>query len=275
MARRTGGRRGRRGGGGHANDERWLLTYADMITLLMALFMVLFSISSVNKSKFETLQRALQEAFSGKVIPGGKSVQQTGDSADQVDQSTPEPPIASIQPTVKDSTGSKVQTAPNVGKENEDFLRLKREIDAWVRAHGLERSIETSIAERGLVIRLLTDRVLFASGSADLQPQSYPLLSELARLLRTEVRHPISVEGHTDSVPIAGRGAFPSNWELSASRAASVVRYFARTSVAPGRMSATGYANRRPLVSNATAAGRARNRRVEIVLVRLDRRSSP
>jgi chemotaxis protein MotB len=246
-----------------------------MITLLMALFMVLFSISSVNKSKFETLQRALQEAFSGRVLPGGKSVQQTGDSSDQVDQATPEPPIASIQPTVADSTGTKAPSSKAPGKENEDFLKLKREIDAWVAAHGLQRSIETTIAERGLVIRLLTDRVLFASGSAQLQVGSVPLLSELARLLRTEVTHPISVEGHTDNVPIAGNGGFPSNWELSASRAASVVRFFARDRVAPGRMSATGYANRRPLMSNATEAGRARNRRVEIVLVRLDRSYQP
>ena len=107
--------------------------------------------------------------------------------------------------------------------------------------------------------------MLYDSGSATLNPQSRPLLDRIAQLLRTEFDHPIVVEGHTDDQPIAS-GQFPSNWELSAQRATAVVRYFIRDHVAPGRLAASGYGAMHPLTSNATATGRARNRRVEIVL---------
>jgi chemotaxis protein MotB len=263
-----GGRRGRRGGHGHdgehENDERWLLTYSDMITLLMALFMVLFSISSVNTSKFESLQRAMQDAFSGKILSGGKSIQQTG-SETEANRPAATPPIPAIQAiTQQMETSRKAQAA---ARESETFKQLKQQIDSYARAHGLTDKLETTVARRGLVIRLLTDKVLYDSGSATLNPQSGPLLDRIAQLLRTEFDHPIVVEGHTDDRRISS-GQFPSNWELSAGRATAVVRYFIRDHVAPGRLAASGYGAMHPLTANATAAGRARNRRVEIVLTR-------
>src|SRR4051794_41462632 len=104
MARR-GGRRRRRGGHGeHNNEDRWLLTYADMITLLMALFMVLFSISSVNTSKFDSLQKALQDAFSGKVLPGGKAIRQEG-TTEQPEKPSPELPITAVATALGNPTG--------------------------------------------------------------------------------------------------------------------------------------------------------------------------
>jgi chemotaxis protein MotB len=259
-------RRRRRSGGDHEEhaDERWLLTYADLITLLMALFMVLFSISSVNTSKFESLQRAMQDAFSGKILSGGKSIQQTGS---ETDANTPAatPPIPAIQAITQQLDAARQTKAQ--AKENDDFKQLKQQIDSYARAHGLTAKLETKIARRGLVIRLLTDKVLYNSGTATLNPQSRPLLDRIAQLLRTEFDHPIVVEGHTDNQPISS-GQFPSNWELSAGRATAVVRYFIRDHVAPGRLAASGYGAMHPLTTNATAAGRARNRRVEIVLTR-------
>jgi chemotaxis protein MotB len=254
----------------HENEERWLLTYADMITLLMTLFMVLFAISSVNTSKFDALSKSLSEAISGKIVTGGPSIQQTG-AEQKTDTATPEPPIPAIRPVMEvKSTSSKSasSTAKSAAeREEEDFQELKRKIDAYAKEHGLQNKLQTDVVRRGLVIRLLTDRVVFASGSAQLEPPSTDLLTTLARLLVLEVRHPIVVEGHTDNRPISSP-QFPTNWELSTSRATQVVRFFIRQGVAARRLQAAGLAAQRPIASNSNDDGRSRNRRVEIVLVR-------
>lgn len=260
----------------HENEERWLLTYADMITLLMTLFMVLFAISSVNTTKFELLSKSLSEALTGKVVTGGPSIQETG-AQDTTEQPTSQPPIPAIQPTVKVSPSTGGATMPKLtaaDREQEDFNKLKTQIDDYAKEHGLQSALQTTVARRGLVIRLLTDRVVFASGQAHLQPASTGLLTALARLLVTEVRHPIVVQGHTDSRPIAS-SQFPTNWELSTARATQVVRFFIRHGVASRRLQAAGVAAQRPLASNSSELGRSRNRRVEIVLVRLNAPSNP
>src|SRR3954469_12517245 len=170
---RGGGRRSRHGGGEVESEERWLLTYADMITLLMALFMVLFSITSVNKSKLEILSKTLQEAFSGKVLPGGKSIRDTGADPKANETPTPEPPIPAITALVGGKQSEKQQNeAQAKQKEQEDFKRLKRQIDQYARQKGLQNQVQTVVAERGLVIRLLTDKVLFDSGQAELKPEA-------------------------------------------------------------------------------------------------------
>jgi chemotaxis protein MotB len=124
------------------------------------------------------------------------------------------------------------------------------------------------VGPRGLVIRVLTDRLLFPSGSATLIRAAQPLLGEIASLVNIDRTHPVAVEGNTDNVPIHG-GAFPSNWELSTARASMVVRFLIGQGVFARRLSASGYADLRPIAGNETAAGRARNRRVEIVLQRM------
>jgi chemotaxis protein MotB len=262
----------------HENEERWLLTYADMITLLMTLFMVLFAISSVNTAKFEALKNSLAQAVTGKIVSGGPNIQESG-ATDQSQQPTPEPPIPAIKPMVdvtsstsdsSSSSSSSGATSTSVSaakREEEDFKQLKRKIDEYAKDHGLQSKLQTDVVRRGLVIRLLTDKVLFASGNAQLEPASTGLLTTIARLLVMEVRHPIIVEGHTDSRPIAS-SQFPTNWELSTSRAAQVVRFFIRQGVASPRLEAAGLAAQRPIASNSSELGRSRNRRVEIVLVR-------
>jgi chemotaxis protein MotB len=152
-------------------------------------------------------------------------------------------------------------------KEQEDFRRLKQQIDAYARQKGIQDKVQTVIAQRGLVIRLLTDRVLFDSGLADLKPAATPVLSKVGDILRRERIHQVMVEGHTDTVPIAG-SVFPTNWELSTARASRVVRFLISSGVQSHRLSAAGYAALHPLSTNLTAAGRSRNRRVEIVLLR-------
>ena len=264
-------RRSHRGGRRHAaaahseSEDRWLLTYADMITLLMALFMVLFSITSVNKSKLEILSKTLQEAFSGKVLPGGEAIRTTGADPKAVSTPTASPPIPAITTLVGHTAPPSVAAARL--KEQEDFRRLKQQIDAYARQKGIQDKVQTVIAQRGLVIRLLTDRVLFDSGLAELKPAAGPVLSKVAEILRKEGAHQVMVEGHTDTVPISG-SVFPTNWELSTARASRVVRFLIARGVASHRLSAAGYSALHPIATNLTAAGRSRNRRVEIVLLR-------
>ncbi|MGA2455628.1 MAG: flagellar motor protein MotB [Solirubrobacteraceae bacterium] len=287
MARGHGRRR--HGGAEEGSNERWLLTYADMITLLMALFMVLFSISSVNISKYQTLQKSLKAAFSGNILPGGKAVAQQG-STDNAAQTPSSVELQAIEPvategsssfenstahgsssatsSVTSSVTSSAAQQTAAQREADEFARIKRELDAYAASHGFAKSVQTTIEQRGLVIRVLTDDLLFASGQATLEGRASGLLSEIADLLNVDQTHPISVEGNTDNVPIHS-AEFPSNWELSTARASTVVRFLIGHGVTANRLTASGNAEQRPYDSNATAAGRARNRRVEIVMRRI------
>jgi chemotaxis protein MotB len=280
MARGHGGRR--RGGGAHEeSEERWLLTYADMITLLMALFMVLFSISSVNISKYQTLQKSLKAAFSGNILPGGKAIAQQGATNNSA-QTPASVELQAIEPVQTEGSSSLANStqhgassaaaaaaaASQAQKEAAEFAHIKQEIQAYAASHGFAKSVTATVEARGLVIRVLTDDLLFASGQANLEGRATGLLSEIAALLNVDETHPIGVEGNTDNVPIHS-GQFPSNWELSTSRASTVVRFLIAHGVGASRLTASGNAEQHPFDSNATAAGRARNRRVEIVMRRL------
>jgi chemotaxis protein MotB len=286
------GKRGRRGGAvEHENEERWLLTYADMLTLLFALFMVLFSISSVNISKYQVLQQSLKAAFSGSILPGGRAILQSGsESTSAHTPATAEvPSIVPLVPTPTSRSSSSTGSANNPAtkpmssaqlqaalnsmsasiSEQDSFVALKAKLDAYAKAHGFGNKVQSVIERRGLVVRVLTDNLLFDSGSATLQPGADQLLTEVAQLLNLDPSHPITVEGHTDNQPIA-TAQFPSNWELSTSRATNVVRFLISRGVNRYRLGAVGYADLHPIASNATAGGRAQNRRVEIVLMRLN-----
>lgn len=251
---RRGDHGGEEGGGG---AERWLLTYADMITLLLALFVVLFSISAVNISKFKTLKETLEQAFSPHILSGGGSIIPNGGS-EAADQKA-EAAIAAL--------ATQRAQATTLHTEEEQFRKLKEKLDAYAAEHGFSEAIETTITSRGLVIRLLTDHVLFESGSAALKPEATPLLSEISHLVNLDRSHPIAVEGNTDDVPISTT-EFPSNWELSVARATGVVRFMIGHEVAARRLEASGVAGERPIAPNTTAGGRTRNRRVEIALLR-------
>jgi chemotaxis protein MotB len=283
----------------HENEERWLLTYADMLTLLFALFMVLFSISSVNISKYQVLQQSLKAAFSGSILPGGRAILQSG--SESTAQHTPAtaavPSIVPLVPTPtsrsSSSTGSanapaaKAALAANAKPlsnaqlqaalnsmaasvaEQQSFKALQKKLNDYAKAHGFSSQVQTVIERRGLVVRVLTDKLLFDSGQATLQPAGAPLLEEVGTLLNVDKSHPITVEGNTDIQPIA-TSQFPSNWELSTARATTVVRFLIAHGVNPGRLAAAGYAALHPVDSNATTAGRAHNRRVDIVLMRLN-----
>ncbi len=245
-------------------DESWLVSYADMMTLLVALFMVLFSISSVNVSKFEDLQRSLSNAFSGRVLPGGKGLQPAGGSDATASNIIKTPAASSIKPSDSGSAGTK--DAAGTAEETR-FKKVKAAVDGAVRERGLGGRVRTRISRRGLEVRLLTDDLVFGSGSAVVQPAGDGLLRDIGQVLRAERSHPVLVEGHTDDVPIA-TAQFPTNWELSAARASGIVRILSASGVTASRLTAQGRADLDGIATNGTAAGRALNRRVEILLPR-------
>jgi len=262
----TGGRRRKKHHEEHEEhiDERWLLTYADMITLLMALFIVLFSISSVNKSEYEVLQRTLSDAFSGKVFPGGKGIKEAGGSDANATSVGSSPNAASIRPNEEGGPGNQAVKAE---AEQKQFERLKAAVDAAIRDKGMDGKVRAKVSDRGLEVRLLTDDLLFDSGSAVPKVAGADLLLDIGQILKVDKDHPVLVEGHTDDVPIAS-AQFPTNWELSAARATGVVRVLAGGGITPKRLTAQGRADLDAIASNGTLGGRAMNRRVEILLPR-------
>jgi chemotaxis protein MotB len=279
-------RRDGHGGGEEGGGERWLLTYSDMITLLLALFVVLFSISSVNVSKFVSLQESLKAAFSGSILSGGSSIMQTG--ADSSNKNSPNnteiPALMPLNPTIAKpgaqgsgtSSASQAQIdslmkeAQNASQENSEFRELQIRLNDYAKAHGFASQVKAQITQQGLVVTVLTDNLLFSSGSDTLEPPSYPLLDEISTLIHLDTEnHPVAVEGFTDNVPI-DTAQFPNNWSLSSGRADVVLQYLLSRGVntSSRQLSEEGYGDQEPVASNFVAAGQAKNRRVEIVFQR-------
>jgi chemotaxis protein MotB len=261
----------------HENHERWLVSGYDMMTLLFAVFVVLFAISSTNISKVKALQQSLQDAFSGPVLTGGKAMMATGDQSES-NRAAPEPPLPSITPVqaVKAAmSGDQSQDSEAAAKaaelaaqEEEDLQALKKRIDSAIREAGLGKNVSTTVSRRGLEVRLLTDKLFFDSGSAVIKAPGVPLIDKIGAIVADEDTHPVAVEGHTDDRPIR-TSQYPSNWQLSGARAGAVVQRLIWAGVKGDRVSLGGYAARQSVASNESEAGRARNRRVEIVLTRL------
>ena len=256
----------------HENHERWLVSGYDMMTLLFAVFVVLFAISSTNISKVKLLEQSLQEAFSGPVLTGGRAMMNTGDTSDGIDNSPPEKPLPSLTPAQalaqRMSSQDPEEAAKQAEAEERSFQDLKKRIDKLAKEAGLAQKMSTTVTPDGLKIRLITDGVLFDSGSAVVKSGGRPTLAEIGRIIDHEGTHPVQVEGHTDDRPIA-TSQYPSNWQLSGARAAAVVQQLNGAGVSGKRMSLAGYAAQHPVAGNATPGGRAKNRRVEIILTRL------
>lgn len=238
MVRRRSGSGG--GGGGHdgAGMMRWLLTYADLITLLMAFFVIMYAMSKTDSAKFnalkETLAIALRTEGAGSTVIFDKQ-------GTQMDQTIP-----------KDSSA----------RENEQFQQVIDKIQANVKD---SNKVNFVIDERGLTIRFL-DNVLFDLGQANLRPDACPLLDAVGHALNGNPSY-LRVEGHADNLPIH-TDQFPSNWELSAARSVAVTRYLIEQGIDPQHLSSLAFGEYRPLYPNTTEENRAKNRRVDIVVLR-------
>ena len=241
----------------HENHERWLVTYADLLTVLMALFIVMFAMSVVDKTKFEKLKQGLDEYFGHgpELMDGGNGLLAQQQATDQVDVDVAAA-VAALH------TERSRQAA--VQKEQEDLQEARRRITASLKEKGLADSVRFRVDERGLVVTIVTDEVLFDLGSSTLRDAGRAVLDGIGPAL-VPLPNPVTVEGHTDNLPIRG-GRFPSNWELSTERSTTVLRYLVDKHALPAkRMSAAGYADQRPIVPN-TPDRRAGNRRVEVVV---------
>ena len=245
----------------HVNHERWLVSYADFITLLFAFFVVMYSISSVNEGKYRVLSDSISSAFdpSERGLPikftnplkapiVSRPVQSSSDAADSSLSFNPSA-FGGVEASKQDKITLK-KISSRVAKDlapliDKGLVKVNKN-DLWI-----EIEVKSSI--------------LYSSGSAKIQSQAVPVLRKVATIV-AGFDNQIQVEGFTDNVPI-DTDEFPSNWELSAARAASVVHLFSKYGVKPKRLSAVGYAEFKPIAKNNTASGRSKNRRVNIVVL--------
>lgn len=240
----------------HENLERWLVSYADFITLLFATFVVLYALSQVDVSKFPELGASLRDSFTSSVFDGTKGVMsENGEKI--IGESQADAMMSSL-----------ILEYLNPKYEEHAFDEIKKDIEEMQKNQELD-GINVKIDDRGLVIMLSEKALLFPSGSADLSAQGKKELEKIGAVIgKRFILHLMRIEGHTDSQP-SSNAKFPSNWELSAARACAIVRFLIqRFDFAPELFTPIGYADTRPMASNATPQGRSQNRRVDIVVLR-------
>lgn len=238
---------------GHVNHERYLVTYADLITLLLAFFIILYAMSTPDAQKMQQMANSLSMAFH----PQTSSIM---------------PPLASNKETSirkhrEQLTDNEKKTMAAVSEQN-SLRKIQKQIDKEIESKELSGKVKTNLTDAGLKI-ILTNEILFDSASANLNnPTSIKLLDEMGTILTT-IDNPVSIEGHTDNIPISN-SQYPSNWDLSAARALSVLREMASVQrlIEPMRFSASGFGEFQPIADNKTQSGQQANRRVEIVIKR-------
>jgi len=265
------------------NHDRWLVSYADFITLLFAFFVVMYSISSVNEAKYKSLTHSIGSAFSNKNQPSGTNAAEPMPlRAPTVIPPVPvdKPPdiiepVPPVNPPVTDQPGTlENPTTEEVEKKrrlSEEILKERRQLNqvSDQLKNALEPFIDinlVSVISNDYWISLeMNSELLFLSGEAELSKKAIPVLKKIAEVINP-MQNAINVEGHTDNVPI-GNVKFRSNWDLSSARATSVVQEFAKLGINPARLSAIGYGEFHPIADNATEEGRFKNRRVLLVLM--------
>lgn len=231
----------------HDNHERWLVSYADFITLLFAFFVVMYAVSSVNEGKYRVLSDSLGSAFGQTRTPQTKSGQ--------------EQPIL---PLPEKLLVPRPRISEALRREREQMTGIARDILKVLAPLVSEGKVRVTQTARGVSVEINAS-LLFAPGEAKLTEESSQALKAVAAVLNND-QHAIRVEGYTDNLPISN-AFFPSNWELSAVRASSVVRLFSESGISENRLTAVGHGSNQPVDSNATAAGRARNRRVTVTIL--------
>ena len=224
----------------------WMTTYGDMVTLLLCFFVLLFALSTIDVEKFKIIMSSFQGSLS--VMESGKTIENSEFITDALNE---------------DRTTKQLE-------ELEDFKKLQEELESYLEENAIDQQVLVELEYRGLLIRF-RDNVLFDSGQADLKPGARIILNFLTDLLKKDEFKDkfIRVEGHTDSDPIISIRKFPTNWELSAARSSNVVRFMAEEmNLEPHRLSASGYSEYHPVAPNDTGENKAKNRRVDIVILR-------
>ncbi|MEH7110009.1 OmpA family protein [Bacillus sp. JJ1764] len=237
-------------------DESWLIPYADILTLLLALFIVLFASSNIDKQKFHSIMESFKSELTGTNIKGdneGLSVQPSK--------------IKLPDATTADKQNTQESKNPAPTTEDAELNNLMQQLQKIISDNHLESVITLQESKRGVEIAL-KDVILFDPGKDALKQSSFTTLDALANVAKS-VANPISIEGHTDNVPISN-SKFASNWELSSARAVSVLHYFESKSIDKSRLQFVGYGEYKPIYPNDTAEHKQSNRRVNIVILRSD-----
>lgn len=237
-------------------SETWLLPYADMLTLLLALFIVLFAMSEIDIKKFERLAYIFQTEFLGGagVIEDGVSI---------VPEETP---VDGLEDKEDDEEGKDESEVPESVEEYEKLLAIQEQLEKYIALNSLTDTLGTKLTGEGLLITVRTD-VTFDSGSAHVKPEGVEIAKEIAKMLQTDPPHEIVVNGHTDDVPIYNE-QFKSNWELSTMRAIQFLYLLLEYSdIEPKYFSARGYGEYKPIVPNTNEENRSKNRRVEVLIL--------
>jgi chemotaxis protein MotB len=268
-------------------SERWLVTYADMLTLLLVLFIVLFSISVVNTSKFISLKTSLASVFgngSKGVVQGGTGLLDNDASGTGQQLVMPGNPLAAPSVSAQASATAPAQvptvlppvpgeqaqssggySATQVAAQSADYTAIEKAINNALDQNGLSGSAQFQVTTRGLVITVVTTALVFPGNSADLESTGQRILAAVAPPLADETRD-IEVDGYTNQQPVSTE-PYPSGWELSSARASAVVRYLAAHGVSEDRLSAVGYSDQHPLYPPSDPRAITLNRRVEIVVL--------
>jgi len=243
----------------HENHERWLVSYADFITLLFAFFVVMYSLSSINEGKYRVLSDSLVSAFRSVNLNASGEQIVVPPIASAIPTATPPAPPPPVVSRTPEQAEAEARRQAQVARMRSVADEIRRVLEP------LTRGGQVSVSEGALGITVeINASVLFAPGEAALGDAAITALRAVAEVL-AGADFPVTIEGHTDNTPI-NTFRFPSNWELSAVRASSVVRLFVESGVAAWRLTAAGYGDQRPLSDNTNEEGRARNRRVTILI---------
>ena len=224
----------------------WIVTFSDLMSLLLTFFILLFSFSTVEQNKFKQLLESIKDALGVQQVPEAGT--REGLEAIHLDSLKTEIAV--------DELGALVQ---------KEMQEIESKVEEYVMKNKLQGLVNVKTGDRGAVITI-SDVVIFPEGEAEFNPEAYPILEKMVELLK-QFPYKVRVEGHTDNIPIHN-SKYPSNWELSTARAARIVRYFISRGIPPERLAAMGFAHYRPIADNSTPEGRAKNRRVEIVYTR-------
>ncbi|MDY0013343.1 MAG: flagellar motor protein MotD [Rhodocyclaceae bacterium] len=249
----------------HENHERWLVSYADFITLLFAFFVVMYSLSSINEGKYRVLSDSIVQAF--------RNVEMNA-SGNRLMMPSGTPPIMVMPPKPNADTNTRPDPEAEARKQAavERMRGMAEEIKQSMESLSKDGQVKVTEGARGITVEINAS-LLFTPGEAVLGPPAVKALRSVAEVV-AGASFPIVVEGHTDTTPI-NTYRYPSNWELSSARASSVVRLFVESGVNPGRMTVAGYGDQRPAADNASEAGRSRNRRVTIFMESLTAEVAP
>jgi chemotaxis protein MotB len=243
------------------NHERWLISYADFITLLFAVFVMLYAMSQTDKNKVDQLVASLRESFG--YVKTGASAKKLNLTESTDLRTIPSVRMETLTPGLRQSQEESSPVLTHAAMK--EFLEIKAAIENNLRKYGAQNKVNVDITRRGLVVSL-KEAGFFDSGNATVKEESLQLLAMVARSL-AGYSNPVRIEGNTDNVPI-NSGKYKSNWELSTARATNIVHYLIDNyKFLPAKISAVGYGEFRPMADNGTDAGRVRNRRVDIVLL--------